>query len=50
MRELTFYFDFISTNAYLAWTQLDKLPVQLGRGLHGLVNQRCASLKLDQSG
>jgi len=25
MREIVFYFDFISNNAYLAWTQLDRL-------------------------
>lgn len=25
MRELTFYFDYVSNNAYLAWTQLSKL-------------------------
>jgi 2-hydroxychromene-2-carboxylate isomerase len=25
MREVTFYFDYISNNAYLAWTQLHKL-------------------------
>lgn len=30
MRELTFYFDYISNNAYLAWTQLDKLAAAHG--------------------
>ncbi|WP_423894924.1 2-hydroxychromene-2-carboxylate isomerase [Candidatus Pelagadaptatus aseana] len=25
MREITFYFDYVSNNAYLAWTQLHKL-------------------------